>query len=286
MEILPMSRRYPGQPTADLHLKESTRLYSEFKEMCSRYRKRTRVIAEGDSWFAYPPKSIIGGSSNVIDYFKSKEKFNLLELARNGDEIVDILSGESKFNLLHKIASTKIDFLLISGGGNDLVGAYDFEYLLSKNTTGKTPSEFINKERLDRKISQISNAYYDLVDYCRIFSKNKNIVVLTHCYGYAIPQNRPAEFLFGLIDSGPWMYPALKKLKIPKKYWHGIVKIMINRLKRLYEKLQKDSNGKFFYIDSTKLISDDDWIDEMHLKPKAFDRVASSLYELLVEIRN
>ena len=68
-----------------------------------------------------------------------------------------------------------MDFFLISGGGNGLVGKFDFEYILRKNPTGTSPSDFMNKIRFDRKLSEIRNAYADLIDYCNQFSKNNNI---------------------------------------------------------------------------------------------------------------
>jgi hypothetical protein len=32
--------------------------------MCWRYKKRTTIVSEGDSWFAYPPKWLIAGKSS------------------------------------------------------------------------------------------------------------------------------------------------------------------------------------------------------------------------------
>ena len=96
-------------------MKRSTGDYTEFREMCRRYKKRTNIVSEGDSWFAYPPKWLIAGrSSNVISFLKKKERFNFYEMSRNGDEILDILSGDSKFKLLKTISENKIDYLLIN----------------------------------------------------------------------------------------------------------------------------------------------------------------------------
>ncbi|MBN1832081.1 MAG: hypothetical protein JW896_08210 [Deltaproteobacteria bacterium] len=162
-----------GHRREALHSLSSTGSLGEFAEMCRTYKKRTSVVSEGDSWFAYPPKWIIaGGTSNIISFLKKMDKFNFLEMARNGDEIVDILSGDSKFDILKAISENPVDFLLISGGGNDLVGSYDFEFLLRRNENGTKATDFINKQRFDRKISQITNAYADLVDYCSEYSKN------------------------------------------------------------------------------------------------------------------
>ena len=281
-----MTTRY-ARREEDISAKRSTNDYSEFREMCQLYTKRTNIVSEGDSWFAYPPKwFIFGKSSNIISFLKKKEEFNFYEMARNGDEIVDILSGDSKVDILRAVSENKVDFLLISGGGNDLVGAYDFEFILQKNDSGQNPEDFIRKDRFDRKISQIYNAYANLVDYCADYSRNPDIKIITHSYGYAIPQNKPAEFIGGLIDDGPWMYPTLDDLEIPQSVWRQLVVVLMDRLKDTFENLQKSSSGRFHYIDSTSLITDDDWIDEMHLKPAGFERVAELMYQKIKDLRS
>ena len=84
-----------------LYGKKSTRNQRVFAKLIKRFPNRLNIVAEGDSWFAYPPKNLVGDSrSNVIDYLKYKKSFNLLELASNGDEAVEMLSGESKFKLV------------------------------------------------------------------------------------------------------------------------------------------------------------------------------------------
>jgi len=281
-----MTNRYANRGE-HLSAKKSTNDYSEFREMCRRYKKRTTIVSEGDSWFAYPPKWLIAGkSSNVISFLKRKEKFNFYEMARNGDEIVDILSGDSKFDILKAVSENKVDFLLISGGGNDLVGSYDFEFILQKNESGQTPEDFIRKNRFDRKLSQIYNAYANLVDYCADYSDNPDIKIITHCYGYAIPQDKPAEFIGGLLDVGPWMYPTLIDLEIPQSVWRQLMVMLIDSIKDTFKNLQEHGNGRFHYIDSTSLITHDDWIDEIHLKPEGFERVAESMYQKIQELRS
>jgi len=34
-------------------------------------------------------------------------------------------------------------------------------------------------------------------------------LVVTHCYDYVVPVNRPAKSAFGLATVGPWIYPRL-----------------------------------------------------------------------------
>jgi hypothetical protein len=73
--------------------------------MChtDRYPNLIKILAVGDSWFAYP------------------RKFFLF-----GDEIVDMASGNQKFSLLKALNHIPFNILLLSWGGNNIVGRYDF----------------------------------------------------------------------------------------------------------------------------------------------------------------
>ena len=62
-----------------LELIYSTRSETEFKQFISKYRSRPNVIAEGDSWFAYPREFLAFGTpNNVIDHLKKMKRFNPL----------------------------------------------------------------------------------------------------------------------------------------------------------------------------------------------------------------
>lgn len=199
-------------------------------------------MAEGDSWFAYPSKWIFAGKpNNIINYLKNIERFNLLHLASNGDEAVDMLSGESKFRLLKSIHQHRVDFLLFSGGGNDLVGRWDFDYFLKSNVTSDDFTHYLFKGRLKRRITQISHAYEDLVEFCNEYSLNKKIKIVTHTYDYLIPNPRGAEFFGGLfkIDRGKsWIYPYLVDKNVPVKHHAPLVRYLIDRLADCLMKLE------------------------------------------------
>jgi hypothetical protein len=81
------------------------------------------------------------------------------------------------------------------------------------------------------------------------------------------------------------MYPTLVDLEIPQRAWRQLMDMLIDRLKHTFENVQEHSNGRFHYIDSTSLITDDDWIDEIHLTPEGFERVADAMYKKIQELR-
>ncbi|HEV2480896.1 MAG TPA: hypothetical protein VGS79_14570 [Puia sp.] len=73
------------------------------------------VLAEGDSWFNYPVVL-----TDVIDALSMDENLAVFSLAKGGDWLLNMLTGRKyveELSVLHP------DFFLISGGGNDIVGA-------------------------------------------------------------------------------------------------------------------------------------------------------------------
>jgi hypothetical protein len=137
------------------------------------YPKRVTILAEGDSWFAYPAKSLVGKPPHQIYRISdwARGKANFYSMSSNGDEAVDMVSGKQKHQLIdhlrwHEKAKNRkpLDLLLFSGGGNDIVGSNDFERFIRPFQSGFTPRECLRIRRLGRKIKQIGLAYQELLD--------------------------------------------------------------------------------------------------------------------------
>ena len=61
---------------------------------------------------------------------------------------------------------------------------------------------------------------------------------------------------------------------------------MINSLKNIFEELHQKHPNKFYFVDSTSLITKNDWRDEIHLTGKAYKKVAKAMHNRLCDIRN
>lgn len=268
----------------------STSRDSEFTQLIRRYPHRTNLVAEGDSWFAYPRKWIFAGKpNNIINYLKNLERFNLLHLASNGDEAVDMLSGESKFRLLKSIHKHPVDFLLFSGGGNDIVGRWDFDYFLKSNVESNNFEDYLFKRRLNRRMSQISHAYEDLVEYCNEYSLNKNIRIITHTYDYLIPDPQGAEFFGGLfkVNKGrSWLYPYLVNRQVPVKHHVPLVRYLIDRLADCLLKVQARHPERLVVVNTRGTIDPGTgWLNEIHPGPGGFKQLAGKIYDALNQQR-
>ena len=268
--------------------KKFTRNFQEFETMVETFPQRVNIIAEGDSWFAYPSEWFIYGEpSNLIEYISkyTKTKANFLSLASNGDEAVAMLSGDQKhtlIKLLRKYATKKrlepIDILLFSGGGNDLVGEDDFERFIVKNAKGLTKAyECIEMDRLDRKILEIALAYQELLDIRDYYSPKT--LIFTHTYDYPYPSDKGAEFLGGLIKTKAWVKRFMDKAHIAPELQADIIKIFMDKMADALLDIQQKRAG-FIVVDTRGTLHGKKWwLNEIHPTSKGFKKLAKKIYK-------
>ena len=118
------------QRKRNLRRRKSTANKREFADMRTWFPNRVTIVSEGDSWFAYPSKWLVGKPPHLVSHISGwcKGKANFYTMASNGDEAVDMVSGAQKHQLVDILrwhTRTKnrrpVDLLLFSGGGNGLV---------------------------------------------------------------------------------------------------------------------------------------------------------------------
>lgn len=78
-------------------------------------KKNIMVLAEGDSWFNYP---VI--LTDIIDRIGMESDLAVYSIASGGDWLLNMLNGRQ---YIEELSISHPDWFLISGGGNDLVGA-------------------------------------------------------------------------------------------------------------------------------------------------------------------
>ena len=102
---------------------------SDFQELVDENPGDTKILAEGDSWFAYPRRFLIFvKDANIIDHLAEKPNLIILNSSKNGDEAAEMVSGDQKRAYLKRISKMDFNLVLFSGGGNDIVGRYDFDF--------------------------------------------------------------------------------------------------------------------------------------------------------------
>ncbi|MDJ0811193.1 MAG: SGNH/GDSL hydrolase family protein [Desulfobacterales bacterium] len=278
------------QEKTKLRKKKKTSSRIEFAQMRRFFPNRLNIVAEGDSWFAYPKKWLIAGKpANLIDHL-SKEthlKANFYCMASNGDEAVDMVSGRQKHDLVrvlrwHEQGKNRkpVDLLLFSGGGNDLVGENDFERFLKRyQTSFTTGRQCVNLQRLNRKIRQIGLAYQELLDIRDHYSPNT--LVMTHTYDYPYPSNTGAEFLGGLIKTKAWMKRFMEDDNIPDHLQADVIKVFMDAMGDELKRVEA-ARQDIIVVDSRgTLTGKKEWLNEIHPTSNGFKAIAKKMFRTI-----
>ena len=281
------------QEKARLRVIKKTSSRREFAQMRLLFANRVNIVAEGDSWFAYPKKWLLAGKpANLIDHLSKSthKKANFLCLASNGDEAVDMVSGKQKHDLVkilrwHTGGQTRkpVDLLLFSGGGNDIVGENDFERFLkpyqNSFTTGR---QCVNLKRLSRKVKQIGLAYQELLDIRDHYSPDT--LIMTHTYDYPYPSNTGAEFLGGLIKTKAWMKRFMEDDNIPDNLQADVIKVVMDTMGDELKRIET-ARQRFIVVESRgTLTGKKEWLNEIHPTSGGFKAIAKKMFRRIKQL--
>jgi hypothetical protein len=264
----------------------SVRNRTEFRDMTRFFQDRTNIIAEGDSWFAFP--RLGGAPSNVMAHMQrhTRRAVNLLRLDSSGDEALEMLTGKQLKRLDELLRKQHRDgrpvhLLLFSGGGNDVAGDFQFDAVLKADASGaRTAEQCFSKAKLRARMREIAAGYRRLIDLRNTVSPDTEIV--THTYDYPYPDGRKAHFL-GLSVAGPWLRPPLVRAKVPVRLQRAACKYLINQFHGALARLP----SKGFTIVNLRgvLRAQSEWRDELHATPDAYEGLAKKFYAGMRRVR-
>ena len=272
----------------------STFSVTDFRAMCRKKPHRIGIVAEGDSWFAYPRKWIAFGADinvlhHITDRVERTDRVNLLRLASNGDEAVNMTSGKQMKKLYRILKKNRdsIRILLFSGGGNDIVGKDDMLPLLREYQAGMTAGECIDLDRFERKLAAILLAYHRLIDLCKDIVPEAKIV--SHTYDIPKPEDQGAEFFWGLIKTQPWIFPYLKRRGIPGELHLSIIQTLLGSFGERLQALAQEPSVRdhFIVVDTQGTLRpghNTDWLNEIHPTRSGFKRITKKIYKAMREI--
>ena len=113
----------------------------------------------------------------------------------------------------------------------------------------------------------------------RITQAKRDIQIISHGYGYAIPDGRSVIRVAGISFVGPWLRPVLtEKNIIEAQEGKDVMKYLIDRFNDMLQEVD-DENDNFHYIDLRRDILDVDWANELHLYGQAYLRVAERFHQ-------
>jgi hypothetical protein len=239
-----------------------------------------RCLAFGDSWFQYPPRA--------IDIEKQLAKRFRDTLFLN-EGVAGRDSAQWKLGLpriQREIGAFRFDAILLSIGGNDVVGEELREFLKtpaqaqSVGTTswGVIPPEVFDHVRLEAFEYALGYAigdFREVVQYRDMYSRGA--VVFAHTYDYIYPDGK--RFRLGPIAVGPWAKPALLDVGLVDSAKQRIVtNWLVDQFARaLFEYASQVPN--FRVVDSRgTLTSRRQWENEIHPVKSGFAAIVDACW--------
>jgi hypothetical protein len=259
--------------------------FTGYERMVADYPGAVRILAEGDSWFAYPRRFIyFGAPSNVVQILAERNYYVIYSTASIGDEVASMMTGEQKFGFTKRLGTNEFDIILFSGGGNDIVGKYDFDLFIRPRRSASLWQECIDLERLDNKLGLIESVYVELMERVDYYSVNPGVKVVSHNYDFCVPSPEGYE-LFDLFPIGEsWIYPFLME----KEFTDGaeqqaVIRFMLERFGECLAGVAQKYPGKLFIAPTQGTLSDTQWRNEIHPSPAGFRKISTVIHRTIQE---
>ncbi len=252
---------------------QQRRLIQFFVQSIRNFPQFPVVISEGDSWYSFPIHA------NIIDHLDvlTSRRMSLLRIEDPGDELLAMTSGAQRRLLRQLLSTYPVDILLFSGGGNDVVGEELLDFLVDQ-PAGGTWRDALNLPLLDRIFRQIEDAYVSLIHLRDTY--RPGCVIITHGYDYLVPTGKQAHFL-PFVDVGPWIkrYLEMRKITDPQEQ-QDVVIYLIDRFNEILQRLA-GAHGKFVALDNRRLLSSNEWNDEIHPTRSGFLKLAQRFHNAM-----
>ena len=223
-----------------------------------RYRRRIRgwdgprIVSEGDSWFQYPLLL-----TDVIDHLM--EDHAILSLGAAGDLLTDMLRQDE---LLGAVASERADVVLLSAGGNDLLGASGLTRVLEPFDPAREAEGYLGPT-FERCLASTLAGYRRVVE--AVTAMHPRVRVVAHGYDRARPR------------AGRWLGRPMAAIGIEDPALQGaIVGALVDRFQDGLVALSRSRGleGRLHVVDARGAVGAR-WHDELHPDDAGYADVAA-----------
>ncbi|RYE73534.1 MAG: hypothetical protein EOO81_00090, partial [Oxalobacteraceae bacterium] len=216
------------------------------------------TLAVGDSWFWYPFDNLLG------EIARRRAHQSIVVAGYNGAESSEwdtkyTSSIDTTFKLYAK--GSLIKALMLSGGGNDIVGITNFRKLVKADcsTCSDVESCYVPGEP-ETVLNVIAGHYRKLIAKFRSF--NASAVVLLHNYDDAYPTGD------GVFGPAAWLKVPMDRCQVPLDLRRPLFRDLVQRLHVLQQGLANDpSLGPVQTLKTSGTLPQDGWANELHPTP-------------------
>ena len=219
-----------------------------------------RIVSEGDSWFQYPFLL-----TDTIDHLMRDHA--VLSLGAAGDLLSDILRQDE---LLAAVATERADAVLLSAGGNDLLGSSRLTRVLEPLDPGRDAEGYLGAT-FDAFLAGALASYRRLVE--AVTAPHPRLVVIGHGYDRAVPA------------AGRWLGRPMARLGIEDPaLQRAIVAAIVDRFHEGLVGLSRTRGlaGRFRVVDARGAVGAR-WHDELHPTDAGYADVAARFRQAIAE---
>lgn len=281
--VAPALRRSVAEVLKDqANLLTRKRRQTLFRKRLDAGERSPVLVAEGDSWFHFP--------IFLRDVVQQLSEDHLVwTIGAAGEQLAGMVDVEAisrdedyRFALSDHAGSAKA--LLLSGGGNDLVGVDPdgtrvLTRMLRPYEPGRPARFFLDTGECHRRLVGIEANLRRV--FAEVAARHPDLPVLIHGYDYALPcpwgrddRRQPAwtrrdGFLGRVLAELGFTDPALR---------NEMIRLIIDELNGVQKKLAGGSGrgafGHVFHVDLRGTLQAADWADELHPTDSGYARVA------------
>lgn len=212
-----------------------------------------RFVAQGDSWFQYP--FLV---EDVIDHLFTEHA--ILDLSGAGRTLHDFGVSDE---LVHAVKSEGPNGVLLSGGGNDILGEHAIKLYLKDFAPGRPVADYA-EPTLAAHLDLIVAQYERIVGQLHVIAPSLRI--FCHGYDWAIPN----------AGKGDWLAnPMTAKGIVDKELQRGLVRLLIDRFNEAMRGLERRFPGRVLLVDCRGAVRPEHWYDELHPSDQGFAEVAA-----------
>ena len=232
-------------------------------------KNRTRIVAEGDSWFLYPfyVQEILDHLSTLYAVKSLAEAGDTLENYMREDEYLSAIDSE------HPVV------YLVSGGGNDILGKQFQDYLnqAADVAPGSAPEAYL-KATILAKIDQLHDWYVMMFD--KIRSKHPDLPIIFHGYDYPIPVDTVL-----MPDKPSWLGKYMIEKGIgDQALCANIIKYIMDQFNIKMQTLASNERKIYFIDVRNQVIGAENWYDEIHPSSDSFRNIAFKFIDKIKEV--
>ncbi len=218
------------------------------------------ILAKGDSWFQFPEGRKVWRSIDVLEHLL--DEFAVKSFSTAGATLQRLLTES---DLVQAVAKDQPQVILLSGGGNDLLGHGYLETFLRRGATGSNADAYL-ADATTPKLQELRAHYNAFLDSLTKVAKGVPII----CYGYAYALPRP--------NAGPWLHGPMSAVRITDPpIQAAVIRALIDRFHaEVMVPLTSHTSGQVHLVDCRRAVGGSErWYDELHPNRDGFASVAT-----------